>query len=121
MKTLVAYVPVLHEGYRRFFEKYEGPKELYLVGSPFVDEDKALAKDIRRLDPRLMQKAIEALGIFERVSILNDESLRALQGAELVMPREDICEELAKKYFTRAKITFDSGLRSGPRRKQGTY
>src|SRR6185436_19305228 len=99
MRTLVAYVPVLHEGYRRFFTKYDGPKELYIVGSPFVDEDKALAKDIRRLEPALMQKAVEALGIFERVGILDEVATPQLRGKELVMPDEDISRELAAKYF----------------------
>src|SRR3989344_5896708 len=107
MRTLVAYVPVLHEGYRRFFTKYDGPKELYLVGHPFVDEDKALAKDIRRLEPALMQKAIEALGIFERVAILDDAAIEVLRDKEFVLPDEDISQELAEKYFTQAKITFD--------------
>lgn len=110
MRTLVAYVPVLHEGYRRFFEKYEGPKELYIFGTEFIQADRAMARDIRQLDPALMQKAVEALGIFERVSVLTPENAPALneKGREIVLPDEEVSRELAQKYFPQASVSFDS-------------
>lgn len=107
MKTLVAYVPVLHEGYRRFFTKYEGPKELYLVGTEFIQADKALAKDLRQLDPVLMKKAIEALGIFDKVEIATTESIKTLATKDVILPDEDISQELVEKYFPNANVTFD--------------
>ncbi|MDO8517993.1 MAG: deaminase [bacterium] len=109
MKTLVAYVPVLHEGYRKFFTTYNGPKELYIFGPEITAEFPQLAKEIRQLEPVLMQKAIEALGIFEKVEILNVASARTLNTKEMevVLPDEDVSRELAQKYFPDAQKIFD--------------
>jgi dCMP deaminase len=109
MRTLVAYVPVLHEGYRRFFEKYDGPKELYIFGPEITADYKQLGKEIRQLDPELMKKAVEALGIFTSVSILDIAGARALNSKEhdVVLPDEDVSRELHEKYFPSAKVVFD--------------
>lgn len=109
MKTLVAYVPVLHEGYRKFFTKHDGPQELLLFGPEITVEFSQLAKEIRQLEPSLMQKAIEALGIFEKVIVLDVAGARALNSSEreVVLPDEDVSRELAEKYFPKAHITFD--------------
>ncbi len=107
MRTLVAYVPVLHEGYRRFFTKYEGPKELFIFGPEITKEFPWLAKEIRELDPTLMQKAIEALGIFEKVSVLDANNIGGLASKELVLPDEDVSRALAEKYFPTVGVTFD--------------
>ena len=109
MRTLVAYVPVLHEGYRRFFETYEGPKELFILGPELITEFPWLAKEIRQLDPELMRTAIESLGIFERVEILDSARAKALnvKGKEVVVADEDISRDLAGRYFPEAAITYD--------------
>lgn len=108
MRTLIAYVPVLHDGYLRFFEAYPGPKELLLFGPEITAEFSWLAKEIRQVDPHRMQKAIEALGIFERVSVLDADSVRELVIGErdIALPDEDISRELAQKYFPDAVVTF---------------
>lgn len=109
MRTLVAYVPVLHEGYRRFFEKHEGPKELFIFGPEIIAEYAWLSKEIRQLDPKLMKKAIETLGVFESVRVLDKAEAEKLNSAdrEIILPDEDISRSLAEKYFPKAKVTLD--------------
>lgn len=108
MRTFIAYVPVLHEGYRKFFEKYPGPKELFLFGNEIIDQYSWLAKEIRQLDPELMKGAIESFGIFERVSILDKESIKQIASApEVILPDEDVSRELASQYFPQTKVVFD--------------
>lgn len=109
MRTLVAYVPVLHEGYLRFFEKYHEPKELLLFGPDIISEYPWLSKEIRQIHPERMKSAIEALGIFERVRILDKGVLRALaEGVfTIVVPDEDITRELVQKYLPDAEVTYD--------------
>ncbi len=106
---LVAYVPVLHEGYRKFFTKYDGPKDLYIFGPDITAEFPQLAKEIRQLEPALMQKAIEALGIFEKVEVLDVAGAKVLntKNSEVILPDEDVSRELAEKYFPDAHKTFD--------------
>lgn len=108
MQTFVAYVPVLHEGYRRFFESKEGEKELYIFGPEITKEFSWLAKEIRQLDPVLMQKAIVALGIFKKVIILDAARAEELNTANhiIILPDEDISRDLAEKYFPKAQKEF---------------
>lgn len=110
MRTFVAYVPVLHDGYRKFFERYPGPKELYLFGPEITAEFAWLAKEIRQLDPVLMERAIESLGIFERVLVLTVVEAQALNQTvrEIILPNEDVSYQLAQKYFPDANVSFEN-------------
>ena len=108
MRTFVAYVPVLHEGYLRFFEKYEGPKKLAILGKGAQAEFRWLAKDIRQVDPALMKKVVEALGIFDEIVIVeNIKDIAKLEG-EIVMSDEDISHEIANTYLQGQTVIFDS-------------
>jgi len=109
-KVIVAYVPVLHEGYRAFFDRHKDASALYILGRDITSLHRPLVKDIRALDPELMEKAIETLGIFSKVEIGGAEGLRALaaEDVSIVMPQEDISELIAKEFFGGKSITFDT-------------
>lgn len=107
-KIIIAYVPVLHEGYKRLFETHKNAK-LYILGPEIISEFTHLSKEIRQLDPELVKKAVGSWGILNDIKILTSEELGRLQNEdhELVMPNEDIMHDLAEKYFKNKKITFD--------------
>ncbi len=107
-KIIIAYVPVLHEGYRKFFERQSGVRELYIFGDTLIKKYDYLAKEIRQLSPDLAKKAIESWGIFEKVEVLESEHLASLADAEIIMPDEDVCRSLAEESFPHAKVTFDN-------------
>ena len=69
--ALLAYVPVLHEGYRRFLSAHGEGLPLYLIGPELYADSRPLAKDIRALDPGLVARAIEAWEICSAVSVLS--------------------------------------------------
>jgi dCMP deaminase len=106
--VLVAYIPVLHEGYRRLFENHPEARELYLFGNDVIGEFEHLAKDIRRLDPELIKKAIESWKRFDRVSILDTHSIQQLRGTSLIVSDDDITQELVQKHFPDSQITKDT-------------
>lgn len=107
-KVAIVYVPVLHEGYRRFFEKYHDV-ELFIFGSEMIKKFDYLYKEVRALKPEQMKKAIESLRVVRNVEVLDLEGLKKLQNEdiELVMPNEDIMHELAEEYFAGKKAFFD--------------
>jgi len=124
-KIIVAHIPVLHEGYKRLFEKYPDATQLFLLGEKITCDFRQLTKDIRALKPELIKKAVESWGRFEKVEIIDGEGLKGLSkhfqsdwfsgGTEIIMPDEDIMHELAEKYLpvdvaskNKAKIVFDS-------------
>jgi|SRR5581483_1660849 len=105
-KAVIAYVPVLHEGYRRLFEKHTDAT-LYILGESLIKKYDYLAKEIRQLDPKLVKKAVESWKIFKKVGILEEEDVASLEAEEIIMPDEDVCKDLAEKYFKVKKVTFD--------------
>jgi dCMP deaminase len=108
-RYLVAYVPVLHEGYVRLFKKYGA--HAALVGPDFVSEEfPRLIRDLRQVPVEEMKRAIEGLGIVETVDILNGERVREIMasGAEVTMPDEDVSRMLAEKYFPDNPVVYEN-------------
>lgn len=111
MKIIIAYVPVLHEGYRRFLEKYSGDAQLWIFGQELIGEFDYLYKEIRALRPELVARSIESWDMFGSIEVLNLEKLKELQSKaeelEIIAPKEDVTERLLKEYFPEKEITWD--------------
>ncbi|MEI6346229.1 MAG: deaminase [bacterium] len=104
-----AYVPVLHEGYRRFFVEAKADT-LYLMGPELCADFPYLAKEIRALAPELIKKAIESLNIFAEVRVASADDLEKINTEEYVVvtPKEDVGMEIAKKHLPRTVVEFSS-------------
>lgn len=107
-KVIIAYVPVLHEGYYRLFDKYKNAS-LYILGKDIISEFTYLSKEIRQLDPELIKKSVESWGVLKSVEVLNTEGILKLteQDVEFVLPNEDIMHEFAEKYLKGKSVIFD--------------
>lgn len=106
----MAFVPVLHEGYRQFLEKHQDTETLYIFGSDLIEKEfPHLQKEIRALTPEIMKEAILALSLAKEVKILTLEELESLAqtDVEIISPDEDVSRELAEKYFKNKSVTFD--------------
>lgn len=107
MKTIIAYIPVLHQGYIDFFQKNKA--ELILVmGRSVTDQFRPLAKDIRALDPEMIVSSIEALKLAKKVEIIELEDLEKIDDQQLIMPDEVVSRTIAGRYFLDKKIKFDN-------------
>jgi len=116
----VAYVPVLHEGYRRFIERHASERELYLIGPDLYADYRPLAKDIRALPAELATSAIAAWDICSRVSVLDQAGARELgahlqadaesraRAARIAMPAEDVSYRVAERFFERCEVIYDT-------------
>jgi dCMP deaminase len=107
---VVAYVPVLHDGYRRFFERHAAGGRLFVVGPELHVEYRPLAKDIRALSAELAASAVASWGICAGVSVLDEDGARALaaESPRIVMPAEDVSYQLAESFFERCEVRFDT-------------
>ncbi|MFA6405019.1 MAG: deaminase [Candidatus Paceibacterota bacterium] len=108
-EIIIAFVPVLHEGYRRFFAKYPNVKELFIIGSNIIEQSVPLSKDIRAMSPKMMAECIATMGIFKSIKVISIPELKKLsKSAKIIMPDEDIMHELKDKYFLHANVVFDT-------------
>ena len=109
-KIIVAYVPVLHEGYIRFFSSHTDAQRLFLLGPEIIKDFKPLVKDIRAISPELIKTAIGSLGYFKEIIVTSASELGSLNdnATQIVMPDEDVMHELQAKYFPEATVTYHS-------------
>ena len=108
--AVVAYVPVLHEGYRRFLAAHAEGRRLFVIGPELYADYRPLAKDIRCLDAKLVASAIAAWGICSEVAVLDVAGAQRLaeEGPALVLPAEDVSYQVVERFFSRLPVLYDS-------------
>ena len=82
--VVVAYVPVLHEGYRRFLAAHARDRPLWLIGPELHADYRPLAKDVRALPADDAAAAIRLIA--ERLRVIA-EGAGALATAAAVSGR----------------------------------
>lgn len=129
MTALLAYIPVLHQGYVRLFAEYfsklgsvenSGQKSthpenattkvLYLIPPKIASEFGPIHKDLHALEPDLITKSVESWQLFDHVEIIDLEILKKInqQKAQLHIPDEVISKEVVKKYLPNCPTTTSS-------------
>lgn len=104
--TLICFVPVLHEGYIKLFNTYPGT--LCILGKDIIADYTSLTRDLRVIDPGLIEKSVRALNIFKEVSVINKDDLKNIHAESIIFPDEDISRDIAKKYFQGQNVVFES-------------
>lgn len=109
-EALLAYVPVLHEGYRRFLAAHGQDRPLYLIGSELHEDYGPLAKDIRALDPELVAPAIAAWEICSSVAVLDAAGAERLAAEHplLTLPAEDVSYRVVERWFEGCDVRYDT-------------
>ncbi|HRH25684.1 MAG TPA: deaminase [Parcubacteria group bacterium] len=110
-KALVAYVPVLHQGYLDFFKRHKDAEELFIFSQPIIDKfDWLKRKDIRAVNPEEMLLALRALGIAKQVTLLDDEQIAKLRDSNisLVFADESESRRVVEEFFGESQVSFDS-------------
>ena len=109
-EAVVAYVPVLHEGYRRFLEAHGAGRPLYVIGPELYEDYRPLAKDIRALDAGLVARSIAAWQLCSSVEVLDVAGAERLaaEGAAITMPGEDVSYQVAERFFARCPVRYDT-------------
>lgn len=108
--TVVAYIPVLHEGYRRLLESHARGGRCFVPDRTLYADYRPLAKDIRALDPEWVVSALRGWDVCEQVALLDDAAARALaeERGAIVLPAEDVSYQLVDRYFARSAVSFDA-------------
>ncbi len=111
-EVVVAYIPVLHEGYRRFLDAHARDRPLCLIGPELYVDYRPLAKDIRGLDAELAAAAIAAWGICSQVSVLDERSAaRLAEGSpSITLPDEDVSHQVVERFFARCEVRYDTAF-----------
>jgi dCMP deaminase len=106
-EVLIAYIPVLHEGYRKLLAAHP-EAEVFVFGKDIIAEFKHLRKDVRALDPSLIVSSLSGWGRESQVLDMKSMQEIAVSKAIIVMPDEDVSRTVAEKYFLNSGVIFES-------------
>jgi dCMP deaminase len=109
-KAVVSFVPVLHEGYRKFLTRHQKDANIFILGKDLIEKSDYLSKEIRMLDPKIIKKSLESWNLdYGKIEILNEKNIKEISKdyEEIIMPDEDVTKEIKDKYFKEKKVEFD--------------
>lgn len=95
-ELFVGYVPVLHDGYIKLFNRHPDMM-VGILGKDVTADIDYLRKDIRAIDPEMMKKALCGLERYARV-IGKDALRQTMKRDDLVMPDDDVTTHLLQTY-----------------------
>ncbi|WCB93783.1 dCMP deaminase [Baekduia alba] len=108
-EVVLAYVPVLHEGYRRFLERHGAGRRVFVLGRDLYADYRPLAKDVRALDPADAAAALASWGVAGSVAVLDELGAARLaeEAPALILPAEDVSYRVVERWFPRAAVRYD--------------
>ena len=109
-KIVVAYVPVLHEGYRRFFEKHKDADTFYVFGTEIIKKFDYLRKEVRAVAPEFVRDALSAWFPDTNVEMLDNKILEGLSDIqidlEIYAPNEDVTREIVVQHLPQSEVAY---------------
>ncbi len=95
-ETIAGYIPVINDGYLRFFEKHPNA-EINVFDESITMQFDYLRKDIRALAPE--NAALLLRGMGRRTRLIGDRALSSLMGTlNVYLPDDDVSRELIARY-----------------------
>jgi len=110
-KSLLAYIPVFHQGYDLLFQRHKDKVEnLVILGDSLIDEFTTVAKEIRALPPSRAKLIVESLNLFKRIFIFERTNIGSLSGQSFIVARDALTEKVVEKYLPKSPIQWDSSF-----------
>lgn len=110
-KAIVLYVPVLHDGYLRFFAKYKKEAHtVFILDEEFASEFMSNRKEICAISSNVMRRLVESLGfevyIFGRktLGVFNPDAVNI---KKIFVASDQVSRGFAEKYLNHLNIVFD--------------
>jgi dCMP deaminase len=108
IKSLLLYIPVLHNGYLRLFDRCKGKiKYVYLFDDELVSELSEF-REIRAIAPSRMVKMINSLALPFKARLLNKKNIKTLSAEEIIAVGDSITKKFIKKYAPHTRILFEN-------------
>lgn len=107
---IIAYIPVLHQGYVQFLSNHPEAERLYLLTKDDTKLFRPLVKDIRALDPEVMVAALKTVVPSLEPTLLTKEAQDLLNASKqpIVTPDDDVVVPHLAELFPENEITTDA-------------
>ena len=107
-KIIIAYIPVVHQGYYRLFATNPTFRTLYILGRTVTQAYRPLQKEIRALEPHIAKQLLQGLSLLDEVRVIEKDKLAKLTAgaAKILMPDEDVSHDVAKQFLAGHTIHY---------------
>lgn len=114
--VIVAYIPVLHQGYLNFIERHYQKnkiKNIYLFTDEQTKQLRPLVKDIRAIESSKMLEPLRAAIKYLpnlNIGLLDESAIKTIkeQNNQIITPDDELLTPLVKDLFPDNKITTDN-------------
>lgn len=104
---IIAFVPVIHQGYFDFFQSYPN-ESIGVLGSDIIARFPSLVRDCRTINPGIIKRTLALLFPEREITVLSFSDLENLpKDTRIVLPDDDVSHELAER-LTWQCTTFHS-------------
>lgn len=109
-QTIIAYIPVIHQGYLTWLRQYP-EAEVLVLGETITQQFRPLQKDIRALDPSDIVTSLLALKVIKTARVVEAEDMTQVSETstgQIIMPKEVVSQAVAQQYLSGHQIHFES-------------
>ncbi len=109
-QTLIAYIPVIHQGYLLWLSEHP-ESEVLVLGKTITQQFRPLQKDIRALDPSDIVTSLLALKVVKTARVVELADLAEINQSlaePIIMPNEVVSQAVAQQYLPTHQIQFES-------------
>jgi dCMP deaminase len=108
--VIVAYIPVLHQGYINFLNSHvQNADQIYLFTSDQIKQFRSVVKDIRALEPEVMLEVLSAVFPELKTKLLSPDEITAIKDnkVQIITPEDEVFEPLVRELFPDNSIITD--------------
>ncbi len=110
-KAVILYVPVIHQGYIKFLDKYKETHDILLLGEGFSQKlpvfKTYFERDVRKIDSSISNATLKCLGFSATILGVAINMDFFTNYEKIVMPDEDVSREIIEtfpQYFKNTEI-----------------
>ncbi|KKW17133.1 MAG: hypothetical protein UY56_C0002G0014 [Parcubacteria group bacterium GW2011_GWA1_50_14] len=107
MTALALYIPALHAGYLKLFEKHAKDVDaLFIFNEDLIRE--FAPKEFRALPAEETKKLVSGLGIFRTIRVLTKNGIAELAGFQkIILADDELSKKFAERFLAGADIVFE--------------
>lgn len=105
--VILAYIPVLHQGYYQLFKENTTAQTLYILSDELATQFTPVHKELRALNSALIVSAIKSWGFFETVQIADITTLAKLNEKKslIIIPDEVVTDQVVNHHLPACQVT----------------
>ena len=110
-RIIIAYIPVIHEGYLQFLRRNGGPGVDLFVANEDLTSQFLMHQEKRALRAIDVVSALLALR-YNDAFVLREDNILRLQGENVLIttPQDEVCSKLLAHYFPKHEVVLDTAF-----------